>query len=604
MNILCWRRDVTCGVAMVLLSLASGVAGQTRDPKPVPPQPRDPVTPAVVMPPRDRPPEAQSGTATIVGRVIDGVTGRPVARARVRLTGRAPRGPMLTDANGGFVFTNLPGGSHNLVAERNGYLNSVFPETRTIRSRTRPWVVGNGETREDVVITMFRGASISGRVMDAYGEPVDGAMVMAHSTARGGRGGLRGQTQTNDLGEFRIPRLTSGRYVLNVRLQGGYQNDPGDEPLPQSLPTYYPGTLVREKAQLIGVGRGQSIAGVELTLIEGLPSIINGMVVVLSGEAFSGGSVTARAVRDFAGIDGGSQVRPDGSFRFQLPPGEYYFEARLRPGAPNQPPPMMRPENDLFGTARVTVGGGGHESVAILVGKGATASGRIMFDGTARPPTSPGSARVPIFSSEGQTCQGGQATIAPDWTFKAEGLIGTCSGAMRPTFGNWTVKAVMYRGRNVMDEPFTFEPGQHYGDIQIQMTDRRSEILLRVSDESGQITREFVAIAFPTDRSRWIYYQRYIQTFSPSPQVPPAAYRSDSPPVGPASLPLIAPSGRLVGLPPGEYYLIAVDDVDSEDALDPVILEKLALSASRIVVSDEAPVEANLQRQTLTNVVR
>jgi len=155
-----------------------------------------------------------------------------------------------------------------------------------------------------------------------------------------------------------------------------------------------------------------------------------------------------------------------------------------------------------------------------------------------------------------------------------------------------------------MDEPFTFEPGQHYGDIQIQMTDRRSEILLRVSDESGQITREFVAIAFPTDRSRWIYYQRYIQTFSPSPQVPPAAYRSDSPPVGPASLPLIAPSGRLVGLPPGEYYLIAVDDVDSEDALDPVILEKLALSASRIVVSDEAPVEANLQRQTLTNVVR
>jgi hypothetical protein len=252
----------------------------------------------------------------------------------------------------------------------------------------------------------------------------------------------------------------------------------------------------------------------------------------------------------------------------------------------------------------VTVGGGGHEPVAIVVGKGATASGRIVFDGSSRPPTVPGPARVPIYSGEGQTCQGGQATIAADWTFKAEGLIGTCSGSMRPAFGQWTVKAVMFRGRNVMDEPFTFEPGQHYGDVQIEMTDRRSEILLRVSDDAGQVTREFVAIAFPTDRSRWAYYQRYVHTFSPTPQVPPAAYRPDSPPAGPAGLPLIAPSGRMAGLPPGEYYLIAVDDIDYEDAVDPVVLEKLALSASRIVVSDVAPVEANVQRQALTDVVR
>jgi hypothetical protein len=604
MNVLGLRRDVTCGFVM-MVSLAPALSAQTRDPKPVPRQPPVVITPTVVVPPRDRPDEVRSGTATIAGRVVDGLTGRPLARTRVRVTGRAPRGPMLTDANGGFVFANLPAGPHNLTAERNGYLNSSYPESRTIRSRMRPLNVAHGETRDDVVITMYRGASISGRVMDAYGEPVDGAMVMAHSTARGGRGGLRGQVQTNDLGEFRIARLTQGRYVLNVRLQGGYQNDPGDEPLPQSLPTYYPGTLVREKAQVIGVSRGQAISGLELTLIEGLPSIINGMVVVLSGEPFSGGSVTARAVRDFGGIDGGSQVRADGSFRFQLPPGEYYLEARLRPGPPNQPPPMMmRPENELFGTARVTVGGGGHEPVAIVVGKGATASGRIVFDGSSRPPTVPGPARVPIYSGEGQTCQGGQATIAADWTFKAEGLIGTCSGSMRPAFGQWTVKAVMFRGRNVMDEPFTFEPGQHYGDVQIEMTDRRSEILLRVSDDAGQVTREFVAIAFPTDRSRWAYYQRYVHTFSPTPQVPPAAYRPDSPPAGPAGLPLIAPSGRMAGLPPGEYYLIAVDDIDYEDAVDPVVLEKLALSASRIVVSDVAPVEANVQRQALTDVVR
>ena len=606
MKIVGLRRDVACGLAMVFALCAPRLVAQTRDTKPVPQQPRVPLTPPVVMPPRDRPPEARVGTGSIAGRVIDGTTGRPLARARVRLTsgGQPARGPVLTDADGAFAFSELPAGSHNLVAERNGYLPASFPENRSMRTRNRPLLVGPGETR-DVVIAMFRGASLSGRVVDAYGEPVDSAMVTAHSTGRGGRGGLRGQAQTNDLGEFRIPRLTPGRYVVNVRALSGYQNDPGDQPLPQSLPTYYPGTLLRDKAQVITVSRAQAIAGLELTLVEGLPSIVNGVVVALGGEQFSGGSVTARAVRDYTGLDGGAQIRPDGSFRFQLPPGEYYLEARLRPGVPNQPPPPgARPENDLFGTARLKVGGGGHESLAIVVGKGATASGRITFEGAMRPPASPGTARVPIFPMEAQTCQGGQATIADDWTFKVEGLMGTCSATMRPTFGAWTVKSVTFRGRNVMDDSFTFEPGQHYGDVQIVVTDRRSEILLRVSDEAGQITREFVAIAFPTDRSRWANYPRYVQAFSPPPQVPPAAYRPNSPPAGPAGLPLIAPSGRIAGLPPGEYYIIAVDDIEFEDTTDPEVLGKLASSASRIVVSDEAPVEANLQRQVLADVVR
>jgi len=606
MKILGLRRDVTCGLAMVLALCAPRLVAQTRDAKPVPLQPRVPLTPPVLIPPRDRPPEARMGTGSIAGRVIDGTTGRPLARARVRLTsgGQPARGPVLTDADGAFVFSALPAGSHNLVADRNGYLTASFPENRSMRTRNRPLLVGASETR-DVVILMFRGASISGRVMDAYGEPVDGAMVMAHSTARSGRGGFRGQAQTNDLGEFRIPRLMPGRYVVNVRVQSGYQNDPGDQPLPQSLPTYYPGTLLRDKAQVINVSRAQAIGGLELTLVEGLPSIVNGMVVALGGEQFSGGSVTARAVRDYAGLDGGGQIRPDGSFRFQLPPGEYYLEARLRPGVPNQPPPPgTRPENDLFGTARLNVGGGGYESVAIVVGKGATASGRITFEGTTPAPSSPGTARTPIYPMEAQFCQGGQAMIAADWTFKVEGLFGTCSGAMRPNYGAWMVKSVTFRGRNVMDESFTFEPGQHYGDVQIVLTDRRSEVLLRVSDEAGQITREFVAIAFPTDRSRWANYPRYVQAFSPTPQVPPAAYRPNSPPTGLAGLPLIAPSGRITGLPPGEYYIIAVDDIEFEDTMDPEVLGKLATSASRIVVNDEAPVEANLQRQALADVVR
>jgi Carboxypeptidase regulatory-like domain len=98
--------------AAIGLTVALTEAGQSRDPKPVP-QPRTPTTPAVQVPPRDRPSVAQVGTAAIRGRVVDGVTGRAVARARVRLDGRARKGPVLTDGNGEFAFSELPAGPYS-----------------------------------------------------------------------------------------------------------------------------------------------------------------------------------------------------------------------------------------------------------------------------------------------------------------------------------------------------------------------------------------------------------------------------------------------------------------------------------------------------------
>lgn len=595
MNEQFWRRQAPWGLAVMALTVSSALA-QTRDPKPVP-QPRIWTTP---MSPRDRVPQPEVGTGSISGRIVDGVTGRPVARARVRLTGRTPKGPVLTDGTGAFSFTGLPAGPHSFRVERNGYLTVMFPEQgRMVRGGSQPIILAPGESREDLAIQIFRGGSISGRVMDAYGEPLDGAAVMLLGVARQ-RSGVRAMVQTNDLGEFRLSRLQPGRYMLMVKVQMGFQGgDPGEEPLPQPLPTYYPGSLKREEARVIAVNRGEAISGLEMTLLDGLPSIVQGMVVVPDGQAHSGGSVTARLARDYSGMDGGSQVRPDGSFRLQLPPGEYFLETRLRTGPMNQP---SRPENELFGSTRVNVVGGGVESVAILVGRGATASGRVVFEGSRPPPPSPGSARVPIYSSEGQTCQTGQATIAPDWSFKVDGLIGTCGISSRPVFGGWMLKSVMFRGENVTEEPFAFQPDQHYPDVQIVVTDRRTNVELRVSDEHGQITREFVAIAFPAEKSRWENLPRFVQTFTPTPLAPFGANRP--PGVGSTQLPPTAPSGRMSGLVPGEYYFVAVDDILHEDTLDPAVLEKLISGAVRFTLTDYAPIEVVLQRHTLADLLR
>ena len=56
---------------------------------------------------------------------------------------------------------------------------------------------------------------------------------------------------------------------------------------------------------------------------------------------------------------------------------------------------------------------------------------------------------------------------------------------------------------------------------------------------------------------------------------------------------------RITGLPPGEYYVIAIDDIEVEDSQDPAMLERLTSSAIRVVLTDDAPIEVPLRRVIL-----
>src|SRR4051812_21890718 len=79
------------------------------------------------------PPAAPSPTGLIVGRVLDGTSGRPVSGAIVSLGGaaggpgaqsRQPRA--MTNANGYFVFRKVGKGSYSLTATRPGYVDGAY----------------------------------------------------------------------------------------------------------------------------------------------------------------------------------------------------------------------------------------------------------------------------------------------------------------------------------------------------------------------------------------------------------------------------------------------------------------------------------------------
>src|SRR5438876_676326 len=80
-------------------------------------------------PPRDGPQGLQVGTGAIKGRAVDGQTGSPLPRARVRLQGPGePRPAVLTDEAGKFTFSDLPGSLYSLTVDKSTYLLGSYPE--------------------------------------------------------------------------------------------------------------------------------------------------------------------------------------------------------------------------------------------------------------------------------------------------------------------------------------------------------------------------------------------------------------------------------------------------------------------------------------------
>jgi len=546
------------------------------------------------------------GTASIKGRVVDGQTGTAIARARIRISGFQSQGPqrpaVTTDETGAFAFTALPAGSYSLQVDKSTYLAARYPDAgQTLRTGFRPVVLADGQTLDGVTVSMFHGSAISGRVIDAHGDPLENVEVRAMLLPKSGRGRpqMRGSSSTNDIGEFRAARLVAGRYILMV-VPRRFDFNP-NEPMVaevQPLPTYYPGVLAMEQAQPIAVDRGVSITGLDVMALDGLNSVVSGVVVDPSGQPLRGnGNIMARLVTDTVGFGGGptsnSMIKPDGSFQMKLPPGEYQIEAR---GSQTQ-----RNDQPMVGTARVSVAGD-TSGLAIIIGGGARISGKVVFEGASDPqpfPANGGQMRVTFGSPDGSLCQAGRSQLQPDWTFTVESVTGTCRANFAGSIPKWTLKAIMYDGKDLLDRTLQFDNGQQLRDVQIVFTDKRTELTLQVADEEGNATREYVGIVFTTDKTRWDQNTgRCIRPFVPQPPPPNGA---PSPVSLTGSLP--PRTDTVVSVPAGEYYAVAIDDIDAESMRDPDVLEQLSRVATRVALIDGSPAQLSLRRVKLASVV-
>jgi hypothetical protein len=548
-----------------------------------------------VEPVRDRAAnQPRTGTGVIRGRVVDGISGAGLARARIRLQMSGVHRPsVLTGSDGEFAFETLPTGTFSIFVNKSTYLGASYPErARTVRGR-RPAVLANAQVIDGVVVKLYHGGAISGRVLDAYGDPVEYASVTAQRVRAGSPRREMHDIQTNDLGEFRVSRLEPGSYVLAVVPRRMFQEEPMPDAELQPVPTYYPGALSPDQAQVITLERGQTLTGIEVVLAEGTPVVVNGVVLGSDGQPAAGdGFVNARAAsQSGAGMfmGGGAGLRADGTFRMQLHPGAYVLEARVRPRG------ASGPGLEQMGMIRLNVGGSATEAVTIVVGKGATASGRVVFEGTGTaPPPLTAPVHLPLHSGDG-SCQTAEARVSADWTFRADGLFGTCASPPFLTFGRWTLKAVLKDGEDLLGRTLTFEPGQRLDGLQLVFTDRRSDLNFHVTDDQGP-TKDYVALVFPTDRSRWTGDRPVdVRMFMlPPPEVLAAMQQTPG-----ARMPR-----ELMPIAPGEYFIVALDDIAEDEMRTAAVLEQLSAHAVRVSVTEGTSVDVSLRRVERARVVR
>src|SRR5262249_5250882 len=131
---------------------------------------------------------------------------------------------------------------------------------------------------KDIVFKLNPQSVITGKVLDEDGEPLANVQVRALKYAY--RGGKKqwvqaGNGDSSDIGEYRIPNLDPGRYLVPTmpRMNGanGFQT-PSNEPLPETpemsyAGTYYPSTPEEASAAPVEVGAGGEIRGIDIRLV-------------------------------------------------------------------------------------------------------------------------------------------------------------------------------------------------------------------------------------------------------------------------------------------------------------------------------------------------
>ena len=241
----------------------------------------------------------------IQGRVVADETGAPIPNARVSVMPGGIGAPVvLADRDGQFTLA-APAGPYRVAASKSGYAPAEAPAPAP-------------GTR--VELRLHRGAVLSGRVVDEFGEAVSLFPVMVEAITDPPTGRPIATAQTNDRGEFRIAGLRPGTVAVaavDIRSSVNVINAQGRPEPPKR--TYYPRASTLADAERIALQFGEEHNGIDLVVSAEQPALPpvqqlrqqSGQLVLARGTSTvrgrvltAGGQAVARAqVRLMPGAD-------------------------------------------------------------------------------------------------------------------------------------------------------------------------------------------------------------------------------------------------------------------------------------------------------------
>lgn len=539
------------------------------------------------MPPRDAT-ERPAGTSVIRGRIVTADTGTPIRRAQVRaVSGGRDTRLVTTDAQGAFEFRDLPAGRWDLTASKAGFVTMRFGQRRPFEAG-RPIEVADAQTLERVNFSLPRGAAITGRVFDEFGDPVANARVqalryqMTQGTRRLTPVGIT--AQSDDTGAFRLYGLMPGDYyvsailrALPVELRGLPAGDADDTN--GYAPTYFPGTGSVNEAQPITLSVAQE-ASISFGLMPVRTARVSGTVLTSTGGALANGMVMLMAADAIgvgpAAFGAGNRIRPDGTFMLSnVAPGSYTLIATN--GGPGAGRFAADAEFEQ-GSLPVTVGGEDLTGITLVTNRGATLTGIVEAaqGSSAQPPVT--SLQVTAQAVPFQPGPGAGARpsrVDSDGTFTLTNLFGPRLIRVNGLPQEWMLDAVLVAGSDVTDRPIDFGPNEEIADAQIILTDRVTQVAGSVAGRDGKPSRDFTLVVFPDDEAKWASPSRYLRTARPDQEG----------------------LFKIRALPPGDRYLaVAVDYLEDGEGNDPEFLNfvKNRATAFRLGSGESATVNLKL----------
>jgi len=359
------------------------------------------------------------------------------------------------------------------------------------------------------------------------------------------------------------------------------------------------------------VKSGEERTGIDITLRPAKTSAVSGTLIGPDGPApFTAVTLVPAdsSVTLFRTVVGQVSTMTDarGVFAFiAVPAGDYVLKCLRVPALPTPPmvmssvqmgdgstrmtassfgpstTPPLPPDPTLFVEQPVSVGARDITGLTATLRAGSHISGRVRFVGGARPPTPQEMQSVSV-SLVSSSPEGSIFSRSPRVRVDSSGEI--TSQGFAPgqyvvnVFTNtpgWSIQSVTVDGVDVTQQPLEIGASDIAGMV-VTFTDTPAELTGSVTNRDGSPAKEAAVIAFPGDE--------------------PIAHDYGLNPRRVVSTRVVTSGAfALRNLPPGDYQVVAVDDIAKAFDLTPEFIQSLAGRATRVKIAAGAKTQQTLQ---------